>query len=83
MSTPEDMAAVAASLAETAEKLAGILAHTDHWFSLVLLARREGYEAGFADAREPRSALARHRRAELRVVPGRTAARKGKSGGAG
>jgi len=68
MTELEKLAATAASLAETAEKLAATFACADHWFNVVVLAHREGYEQGLAE-RGPRPRGSRSS-ATLHALPG-------------
>jgi hypothetical protein len=73
----EALRALVAETAETAAKVAATLACTEHWFNLMLLAGREGYEAGLADA-SPLQPQPRGQRssATLQALPGGKTARK-------
>ena len=72
----------AADLADKLSQMAHSIASIDAFMNVVIAARHKGYREGSGEHDTYQAAtLARQRRAKLRAVPGRTAARKGKSGG--
>ena len=71
----------AADLADKLSQMARSVASMDAIMKVAIAARDEGYQEGRGEADTYQAtARAQQRRAELRVVPGRPAARRGKGG---